>query len=136
MASAHALQRVWINRSALPLVLGVVGVVRMCSSPRVRQASADHCWLLLAGWHLDRPIQAHREVRYSDAPRGATAWRKRASDLMSSWIRSSGITHSYFGTRGLGPRFFRRPRPSRLKARATVEKGPLSSRAMWRRWSR
>ena len=41
MAHAQSLQRVWMNLSALPLVLGVQGLVRMCRSPKAWQALAN-----------------------------------------------------------------------------------------------
>ena len=42
MARAHYLQSVWMNRSALPLVRSVQGLVRMCLSPRTWQALATY----------------------------------------------------------------------------------------------
>ena len=42
MARAHYLRSVWMNRSALPLVRSVQGLVRMCLSPRTWQALATY----------------------------------------------------------------------------------------------
>ena len=52
-------------------------------------------------------------------------FRNLASDLMSIWIRSPGLSHSYRCTGGLGSRSHKCPSPKRLRALATVEKGVL-----------
>jgi len=111
---------------------------------------ADHRWLLLIRQYLDvgqayGVIHGNMDLVVAEAvgaallaiAGGAVAHipepRQRLDVEMDQVAECS---HSYRCTGGLGSRFLSRPSPRRLRALATLEKGALSSRAMWRRWSR